>query len=254
MNRHFQGMLQIVRFNPWFYLAGTLLLIIAALILAFGWMAWPWPLRWLALGALSLALWWLLASLVVSHLVYDWSDWSHGGWLLKMIDQQLSERVLNVHCGFDETTMRLRRWLPDSDVVALDLYDANRLTERSIHRARSFLPPLPGTLKGTPESWPDLGAAFDMVCFLLSAHEYRCSEEREALFHRARESLHSGGRVILAEHVRDTANFLAFGPGFLHFHTPASWQQAWQRAGFQVRDHQRVTPWLRVWQLQLSNS
>jgi len=254
MTQRFQGMIQIVRFNPSYYGAGAFTLLAGTLLLARTWNRIPPMLSILTLVGLVFACWWLLASLVVSHLVYDRSDWPRGAWLTSMIGKQSVQRVLNVHCGFDESTMRLRAWLPEAEVVALDLFDSVRLTETSIHRARAFRPPLPGTLQGAPERWPVEPASFDVVCFLLSAHEYRSSVEREALFQRAREGLRPGGCVLLAEHVRDPANFAAFGPGFLHFHSSAAWRRAWTGAGLQIHVEQRVTPWLSVWCLQSNNS
>lgn len=253
MKRSFQGMLQIVRFNPVFYVVGSMTLVGGATALTVCWEFVPWILRWLAAASLGLAAWWLVASLVVSHLVYDRSDWPRGEWLRTLNDDHEIRRVLNVHCGFDETSARLRAWLPAAEIVALDLFDATRLTEHSIHRARALLPPEPGTLRGNPEQWPVQRGSYDMVCFLLSAHEYRQANEREALFQRARESIRPGGCVILAEHTRDIANFAAFGPGFLHFHSPASWHHAWRSAGFLLKRQVRVTPWLTVWCLQFDN-
>jgi len=57
------------------------------------------------------------------------------------------------------------------------------------------------------------------------------------------------GRVVLDEHLRDTATFLAFGPGFLHFHSPASWRRCWEHAGFRSMDEFRVTPFVRIFVL-----
>ncbi len=253
MIRRFQGMLQIVRFNPWFYGAGALTLLAGMLAMAAWGPHFPLVLRVLAGGGLLLAAWWMLASLVVSHLVYDRSDWARGAWLAGMTSGKSLSRVLNVHCGFDETTARLRDWLPQAEVVALDLFDATRLTESSIHRARALRPPLPWTLQGSPERWPVPANSFDAICFLLSAHEYRSHAERVALLERARESLRPGGCVLLAEHARDAANFAAFGPGFLHFHSPAAWRNAWTDAGLCLREERRITPWLRAWSLGHQN-
>ena len=254
MKRHFQGMIQIVRFNPWFYLAGAVTLMVGTVLLLMMWALISTPLHWAGVAGLCLATWWLAASLVVSYLVYDRSDWSRGEWFAEVAGGSPFRRVLNVHCGFDETTSRLRNWLPNVEVVALDLFDPVRLTETSIHRARALLPPEPGTLTGSPEQWPVPAASFDVICFLLSAHEYRRASERADLFRRASESLRPGGIVILAEHGRDVANFAAFGPGFLHFHSPAAWSHAWSEAGLTMLKQRRVTSWLRVWSLHLSHS
>ena len=85
-----------------------------------------------------------------------------------------------------------------------------------------------------------------MVFGLLAIHELRSEAERTAWFAEARRCLRQGGRLILLEHTRDFANFLAFGPGFLHFHSPASWRRCWEGAGLQALDEFRVTPWVRI--------
>jgi hypothetical protein len=56
--------------------------------------------------------------------------------------------------------------------------------------------------------------------------------------------------VILVEHLRDPANFIAFGPGFLHFHSRRGWQRGWESAGFGLADEFRITPWVRVFVLR----
>jgi hypothetical protein len=86
----------------------------------------------------------------------------------------------------------------------------------------------------------------DVVFGLLAIHELRGELERTAWFAEAGRSLKSGGIVVLAEHTRDLANFLAFGPGFLHFHSVASWRRCWEKAGLRAMDEFQVTPWVRI--------
>ena len=98
--------------------------------------------------------------------------------------------------------------------------------------------------------WPLEAESVDVVFGLLAIHELRSEEERSAWFAEARRCLRKGGRVILVEHVRDLANFLAFGPGFLHFHSLASWRRNWESAQLRSLDDFRVTPWVRVFVLE----
>lgn len=248
----FQGMWQIVRFNPWFYVTAF------GMIGLGSWLRpWQWP--WLPLWAQSLVAigyglgcWWAIASLLVSHWIYDRSDWPKGSWFQKALGSSNPKRVLNVHAGFDETSDRLRLWLPKAEVISLSLFDPLRLTESSIHRAARYRPSAADELIGSPEHWPIPEGSFDLVCFLLSAHEFRAERERTDLLVRAKESLDLKGasKVIIAEHVRDGANFIAFGPGFTHFHSVARWAAAWTSAGLVIEQHERVTPFLRVWTLR----
>ncbi len=59
-------------------------------------------------------------------------------------------------------------------------------------------------------------------------------------------------KIILVEHVRDLANFVAFGPGFLHFLSVASWRKSWEAGGFNLDASFRITPFVRVFVLKKS--
>lgn len=246
----FRGVWQVVRFNPWFYA-------VAALLLAAGVWLRPWEWApglggWMVLGSYGLAAWWVLGSLVVSHWVYDRSDWRRGGWLRGLAGSRSMKHLLNVHAGFDETSERLRTWFPGAKIETLSLFDHERLSERSIHRAAAYRPSPQEEWRGSPEAWPAPGGCYDAVLFLLSAHEFRRHEERVGLLCRARERLapKPDAIIVLAEHARDTANFFAFGPGFLHFHSAGAWRAAWEEAGLEMTEALRVTPFLRVWVLK----
>jgi hypothetical protein len=65
-------------------------------------------------------------------------------------------------------------------------------------------------------------------------------------------ALQPNGEVVLMEHLRDWPNFLAFGPGFLHFFSRASWRRAVAEAGLQVRIEFSRTPFVHVFILRRS--
>lgn len=125
------------------------------------------------------------------------------------------------------------------------------MTEASIQRARELFPPLEGTLPAPFDQWPSGAGSADVIFGMLAIHELRSEEERTAWFGEAKRCLEPGGRVVLVEHTRDLANFLAFGPGFLHFHSRASWRRCWERAGLEAVDEFELTPWLRVFILSI---
>jgi SAM-dependent methyltransferase len=195
------------------------------------------------------AAYFLFGSLGVSRWVYDRSDLYRWGWLERALRGSALHQVIFCHSGFDESSSELRARFRDVEWRVLDHFDAKQMTEASIRRARAMYPPTPGTLASPYDAWPVLPESADVIFGLLAIHELRSEAERGAWFAEARRCLRKGGRVVLIEHVRDAANFLAFGPGFLHFHSPASWCRCWEQAGFASLDAFRVTPFVRVFVL-----
>jgi hypothetical protein len=59
--------------------------------------------------------------------------------------------------------------------------------------------------------------ACDTVFVLFAAHEIRDRVRRVTFFRELARVLSPNGQILVAEHLRDWRNFLAFGPGFLHF-------------------------------------
>ncbi len=229
-----QGMLAIARFNwPVFVVA-----LVGVLVCAGAEVGW---LR--VCGALGLAgaLYFLLGSLGVSHFIYDRSDLYRWGWTRRALKGAAPGRMVFCHSGFDEASAALKGNLPAVEWVVLDHFDEETMTEGSIRRARRMFPPVEGTVAARYDSWPVESGSAAVVWGLLAIHELRSEGERGAWFAEAKRVLGADGRVILAEHVRDAANFIAFGPGFLHFHSPAGWRRCWERAGFAREDEFRVS-------------
>ena len=91
--------------------------------------------------------------------------------------------------------------------------------------------------------------SIDAAVLALSAHELRTHEGRCGLFAEVNRSLARDGRVVVAEHLRDVANFVAFGPGCLHFHSRRAWVRCFTSAGFSICDEFTITPFVRVFVL-----
>ena len=241
-----QGMLAIAQFNWPFYVAAVAVLMVSLagflLMSAF-------PSRLVCVLAFAGAGYFLFGSLGVSHLIYDRSDLHRYGWLERATKGCPMRQCIFCHSGFDEMSQALREKLADAEWQILDHFNEAQLTEASIHRARRMFPPTAVTLPAAFNRWPVSAKSADAVFGLLAIHEFRRESERGEWFREARRCLKDGGRVVLVEHVRDLANFLAFGPGFFHFHSRGSWRRSWECAGFSVVDEFRITPWLRVFVL-----
>lgn len=240
---NWQGMLTIARFNWPLYLAALVVLLAAGGGL---FCVSNSVLKMACYAALLGAVYFVFGSLGVSHLIYDRSDLYRWNWLARALNGSEKRGVIFCHSGFDECSQMLREKLADAEWQVLDHFDAVRMTEPSIRRARRLYPPTPGTVAAAYDAWPVKAECADVVFGILAIHEFRSENERCAWFAQARRCLRTGGRVVLVEHIRDTANFLAFGPGFLHFHSRQSWQRAWACAGLRLSDEFHITPWVRV--------
>lgn len=82
----------------------------------------------------------------------------------------------------------------------------------------------------------------DTLFLLFAAHEIRQPKRRAEFFLEAARVLASSGQLLLIEHLRDWKNFVAFGPGLLHFYSRGEWLRVAREAGLLVEREERVTP------------
>lgn len=238
----FYGVGQIVRYNLPMYLAAAVAILAAGLAAA--WLPLP---RWIAVlvtvGA-GAALFWTLASLAVSHWVYDRSKLRHWAWIVGLLPH-LPRRWASLHAGLDETDGALQRFFVSGEGMVLDFFDPAEMTEPSIHRARRIAldrSAKPADFRRLP--LPD--ASQDAVFLVFAAHELRRPEARLALFREIARALATRGRAVLVEHTRDLASFLAFGPGFFHFLPRREWLRVIDASGLRVADELAITPFVTV--------
>ena len=240
---------QIVRFNWPFYAAALAVVAIAPAVIPRLPLT-PWMRIPLYAGTGLVAMW-LVASLVASWVVYDRSRLMDWDWILQALGFHPASWI-NIHAGHDESTPALRALFSDAEGRVFDIYDPAEMTEPSIVRARRL--GSQGELRRAEHAdyrrLPLPTGTIDAAMLLLSAHELRSDEARAALFTELRRVLGPGGRIVVAEHLRDWANFLAYGPGVLHFHSRRTWVRCFARHRFDVHSEFSITPFVRIFVLR----
>gem|GEM_PF-553870 len=240
------GVAQIVRFNWHQYAIGVSLLIVGVFFLKRTHLG----VVYAALLAVAIALTalWTFGSLAASYWVYDLAKIMRLSFLRELFSESPG-RWVNIHSGYDQTTDRLTEIFGQPPQCVLDLFDDKRKLEPSIVRARALQVDRADTRPARPERLPIETDSLDAVFLIFAAHELREREKRVALFRELTRVCSSGSRVVVVEHLRDIANFLAFGPGFLHFFSRRNWVEVAHAAGWRVNRAHRVTRFVAVFDL-----
>ncbi|MDA0578433.1 MAG: methyltransferase domain-containing protein [Verrucomicrobia bacterium] len=242
----FAGVAQILRFNwPWYAVAIAGNGVVAFLLTT---RPLPRPITLVICVALAFANFWLLASLFVSHYVYDRSGIARASWL--ETTTTAPARVATIHAGHDEASNALQRQFPAAQLFVYSVFDALRTRTPSIARAQARAGQDPRMTAIPLQSIPLDDAQLDLACLVFAAHEIRLTDDRVALFSELRRVLNPDGRVVIVEHLRDSWNALAFGPGAFHFLARATWLHTFAAAGLHLADQRRITPFVTVFTLR----
>lgn len=245
IRKPFQGVFNIIRFNWHFYVISLAFLLL--LVIFYSYLNEPFRLVSAALffGIILTN----FITLVVSFYVYDLSDLYKFKWTNDLRIQK-NGGIVNINAGFDETSELLKSKFKNSQLIVFDFYDPTKHTEISIKRARKAYPPYPNTQQVTTNCLPLADNSADKVFAILSAHEIRNEEERKIFFTEIKRALKPDGQIIVIEHLRDLANFLAYNIGFFHFHSKYSWLKTFDSSGLKVKKEIKTTPFITTFILE----
>ena len=243
LRKPFQGVKNIIQFNWHFYVFALLGI---GLLIGIGFI-YPSVKLLSALMAFGIFLSTFI-SLFVSYWVYDYSD-LYSFSLLKEL-QIDPHSIVNIHAGFDESSLLLNSKFSKANIEILDFYDPKLHTEVSIKRARRKYPAIPGTMKIKTNMLPQENHSIDLITLIMSAHEIRKEEERKIFFKELFRILKPNGKIYIVEHQRDLANFLAFNVGFFHFMSPQTWIETFQNANFKIEKEKKCTPFVTQYMIE----
>jgi len=202
----------------------------------------------------GLSLYFIGSSLFASHWVYDRSDLYKWTWLSELLKSS-PVQIVNLHAGFDESSDALRQMFPKATLSIFDFYEASSETEDSIARARKKSA---ATLEARQidKNLGEIGVnevSIDLVLLFLAVHEIRSPVMRDNLFRKVHDMLRPNGLAILVEHLRDLPNFLAFGPGVLHFFSLQEWMRSTKSGDLVIQKRLTITPFIHVFCLTRSS-
>jgi SAM-dependent methyltransferase len=242
----FQGVTQILIFN-WPFYATALLLDSAALVMLAR-LALPPCLQFGFILVIAVVTYFFIASLAVSHYVYDRSPLYRWTWLAAILPYT-PRSFANIHAGLDQTSPALQQLFPEARCRIFDIHTATQMSEPSIERARRIATPNPAAEAADFAALPLADGECDSIFVIFAAHELRSHEARVALFRELHRSIQPGGCVVLVEHLRDWKNFLAYGPGAFHFFSRREWLAVASEAGFEMNTERPVTPFVACFAL-----
>jgi SAM-dependent methyltransferase len=240
-----QGVINIIRFNWPFYAFAVLILL---MLFCYATHMFPiLPVKPEIITGVQFLLLPVVISLVISWYIYDTSDLYSLNWFPI---KDPGKVLVNINAGFDETSALITKRYKNAQLNVFDFYDPQKHTEASIERARNAYPPFEGTLRITTNSIPMENESADTIYLIFAAHEIRNDEERVVFFEELKRILKPNGQIVIAEHLRDLPNFIAYTVGFFHFLPSLSWTSTFSNSGFKISDHKKHTPFVNIFILE----
>ncbi len=241
----YQGLWNVIRFNWHFYLLSCFSI---PLLLSLSYYL-P-ELYRVCIGVLCLLVMFsTMLSLIVTYYVYDLSELYRLTWLdgITIASQTI---IINIHAGFDETSILIKAKYPDSDLKVFDFYDPAKHTEISIKRARKSVPPYINTMQVPTSHIPVVDNEADLIFVILSAHEIRDQNERNVFFAELKRIINPTGKIIVTEHLRDLPNFIAYNIGSFHFIPKSAWLTTFEDNQLYISREIRITPFITTFILE----
>lgn len=230
-----KGAQQILQFNRRSYASAVLVLALCALL---------WQDESLSRPLLLLVglvtLYFSLASLLVSHWIYDLSPIATWTWLPGWLGSPVKKWAM-VQAGFDSTHGAFEKAVGEPPLFVLDLYGRPGAGGASVQAARLLFPPGPVITE-----FPAGPAQCQWIMAIFAVHEFHSSGGRENFFKDMAQALVPGGHLVVVEHLRDAANFVAFGPGFFHFYPAQEWRRCAEVAGLLKEKETSITPFVHA--------
>ena len=210
----------------------------------------PWNWIFLIAGISTLGL--VFNILMASFIVYDWGYRREYDRLAELGNLSKTNVLIDITCGKLRGTRGLLSHLQQGHYFVIDIYDAKKMTDPALRRAREMEPPLESERRiyhrqGKSDTLPIPHNWADAIYCSFSLHELQDKADQRAIFAEFARILKPDGKLLIAEHGRDLPNFLAFGLGVLSFFSPSTWSTHMTETGFTVQCHERWRGLVHLW-------
>jgi hypothetical protein len=237
---------QIIIFNRRMYIASGIVIVVFLFLLLF--IEWSALMYFFLFSGVFFTLYFSLASVFFSYLIYDRSELYKYTWLSSYISNKESV-IFNVYSGYTEAGHLLENEFNENKIYHLDFYDEKVSITNSIRIAKSISREIDYESIRF-DTWKVEKKA-SLILFMQSLHELREVDQQVACLQEASGCLENEeGKMIVVEHMRDLSNFFIYSIGAFHFFARKRWVKVFDFAGTKVIQEFAITPFVRVFVLQ----